>query len=144
MSLLIAASGCATLVNGRGPQAIRIHATPPGARCDVLDLRSGKPVDTIMPPGTVMLERSAGYFQYGNYQIVCSKEGFKTARVQVMGTANKSYVFGNILIPAAPLYYLLVDPLTGAMWSLSPEVVEIVLAKGDGEGNLPEMWNYSP
>ena len=71
---------------------------------------------------SIKLDRAKGFFEKGNYVIEVTKEGYKPVTMGLTGEMNKgSYIVGNLLL--TPLGTLLgmvvIDPLTGAMWSLS-------------------------
>ncbi len=55
-----------------------------------------------------------------------SKQGFETKTVEITSPLNGWYV-GNIIFGGL-LGILIVDPLTGAMWTLSPKEIDVTIA----------------
>lgn len=68
-----------------------------------------------------------GFFKAENYTITLEKAGYQTKTVTVTGTVNGWYI-ANILFGGI-IGLLLVDPATGAMYSLSPDAVNATLAQ---------------
>ena len=77
---------------------------------------------------TVTLNRGAGYFKPEIYTIKFDKEGYESKEVVVTGQVNGWY-FGNIIFGGLILGMLIVDPNTGAMYSLSTDKVDEALAR---------------
>lgn len=75
---------------------------------------------------TVTLNRGAGYFKPEIYTIKFDKEGYESKEVVVTGQVNGWY-FGNIIFGGLILGMLIVDPNTGAMYSLSTDKVDEAL-----------------
>jgi hypothetical protein len=121
--LCLSITGCASIVSG-GPKKVTINTTPPGAKVTIYD-KDGKVVTTSQSPAVVPLNRSTGYFAGQEYRIVIQKPGYKSTEVRVQATINGWY-FGNLLIGGA-IGMLIVDPLTGAMFTLSPDKIQETL-----------------
>lgn len=124
---LIALTGCASIVHGTN-QDLVIDSFPSGASVSIADLRGRVVSEGLLTPCRVTLKRGTGYFRNG-YVITASKRGYETARRTVSGRISGWY-FSNLFFGAYGLLLggLILDPLTGAMWNLSPEKVEISLA----------------
>ena len=71
-------------------------------------------------PTTVTLDRGAGYFRKQTYRVEFEMNGAKDS-VNIEARLNGWYI-GNFLIGGI-IGFLIVDPLTGAMWDLSPDRV---------------------
>jgi hypothetical protein len=123
-------SACASIVSG-GPKKITINTTPAGAKVTVYD-RTGKVVSTNQTPAVVSLERSHGYFKGEDYRIVIEKPGYRRTEVSVQATINGWY-FGNLAIGGV-IGMLVVDPLTGAMYTLEPDHIEQTLTPTERAG----------
>ena len=80
---------------------------------------------TGVTPATVTLKRGNGFFQPAAYDVTFKKEGFQTKTVQVTGTVNGWYV-ANIIFGGL-IGLLIVDPATGAMYTLNPSDINAVL-----------------
>src|SRR5437764_2744893 len=114
---------CASIVSG-GPKNVTINTHPPGAKITVYD-KQGKVVSSNQTPATLRLQRSSGYFQGQEYRIVIEKPGYKRAEVTVRATINGWY-FGNLAFGGV-IGMLVVDPLTGAMYTLEPDHIDQTL-----------------
>ena len=115
--------GCASIVDG-GRKTVSIKSQPSEAKVTVYD-KKGAEVVVGQTPALFPLKRSGGFFMTAKYRIVIEKQGYKTAEVEVKSTINGWY-FGNIIFGGL-LGLLIIDPATGAMWTLSPKEVDQVL-----------------
>jgi hypothetical protein len=121
--LCLSLTSCASIFSG-GPKKVTINTTPPGAKVTIYD-KYGKVVSTKQSPAVVPLDRSTGYFAGQEYRIVIEKPGYKPTEVRVSATINGWY-FGNLLIGGL-IGMVIVDPLTGAMFTLSPDHIQETL-----------------
>jgi hypothetical protein len=87
-------------------------------------------------PMIAFLSRNFGYFQRPEYRIVMEKPGFERKIYYVRGRLNYTWYLGGNFLFGGLIGYLLVDPWSGAMWTLSPEEVNAVLLPTPGA--LPE------
>jgi hypothetical protein len=138
--LAVSLLGCASIVDG-GRKTVNIKSQPSGAKATVYD-KKGAAVATSPTPALFPLKRSAGFFTPAKYRIVLELQGYKTAEIEVKSTINGWY-FGNIIFGGL-LGLLIIDPATGAMWTLSPKEVDKVLEAGSAaitreEGGLVVM-----
>lgn len=118
--------GCATIV-GDKTQLLSINSSPEGAEVCVTD-ETGQQVFKGQTPTTVVLQKADGtYFGGKDYTVSISKEGHETQTAQVVSGPNGWYVGGNFIFGGL-IGWLIVDPLSGAMWTLSPETVNLNLA----------------
>jgi hypothetical protein len=134
---LFSSSGCATIVKGIGgqgvdSQGVTFQSEPPDAKLTVTNLRSGTKVTEAKTPHQVTLERSAGYFKYGKYQAVFEKEGYDKKEVNIEGDAGAWYIAGNLVLGGL-IGWFIVDPLTGAMWTINPEKVNALLTASEND-----------
>lgn len=125
--LVVSLLGCASIIDG-GRKTVNIKSQPSGAKATVYD-KKGVEVATGQTPALFPLKRSGGYFTGAKYRIVIEKEGYKNAEVEVKSTINGWY-FGNFVFGGL-LGLLIIDPATGAMWTLSPKDVDKVLDAGN-------------
>lgn len=123
----LALTGCATIISG-STQAITIKSVPEAAKLSITN-KSGEKVHTGETPATVTLKRGAGFFQPQHYEITLEKDGYQTKTVSVSGTLNGWYI-GNLIF-GGPLGILIIDPLTGAMYSLTPSEVNAGLSPAE-------------
>lgn len=118
----LALTGCASIFSGT-TQEVGIRTTP-GAKFTVTN-GYGSQVASGESPATVDLKRGASYFSPQSYRIQLSKAGYKPRTVDVQPGMNPWY-FGNILLGGF-IGMVIVDPLTGAMFRLSPHEVDMQL-----------------
>lgn len=123
-AVALALTGCATII-GSTTQPLTIKSTPEGAAVSVTN-RAGEKIHSGLAPLTVVLNRGAGYFKPEIYTIKFEKEGFESKEVVVIAQVNGWY-FGNIIFGGLILGMLIVDPNTGAMYSLSTDKVDEAL-----------------
>lgn len=124
--LLVSFSGCATIIKGSNPQGVHFKSEPPDAKLTVVDLRNGNVISSTKTPQVVLLPKGSGYFKYGKYNATFEKEGYDKKEVYLEGDVNGWYAAGNIVLGGL-IGWLIVDPLTGAMWSFDPEQISVVL-----------------
>ena len=122
----VGGTGCATIIKG-SRQSVSIFATPAGAQVTIYD-DSGSVIVSQQAPCTVKLHRGSGFFSAGEYRVQVEKPGYAPAIVTISGSVGGWYVVGNFFIGGL-IGWLIVDPLTGAMWNLSPKSVNAVLAQ---------------
>ena len=129
LSACVALSGCATIVHG-GPRAIAVASTPPGAKVSIYD-RSDALVMTNTTPFVANLTTKFGYFKAQEYRLVFELPGHSTTEVKLSSSVSGWY-FGNLLFGGL-IGMIIVDPLTGAMYNLSPEKIEQPLSASQAE-----------
>ena len=128
--LCLSITSCASIFSG-GPKKVSINTTPPGAKITIYD-KEGKVVANRQSPTVVPLDRSTGYFAGQEYRIVIEKPGYKSTEVRVKATINGWY-FGNLFIGGV-IGMVIVDPLTGAMFTLSPDKIQETLTPAQRSG----------
>lgn len=107
------------LVQGR-PRTVQINSNPSGANFTVFD-KEGKQVEARTTPATVRLDRCHGFFSGEDYKVTFESAGYYPGEMHIRSKLNGWY-FGNVLVGGA-IGLFFVDPLTGAMWHLSPNGV---------------------
>ncbi len=131
-------SGCASIMSGR-TQTMTFESTPELSDITIFN-KAGKKVHVGQAPVTVNLKRSAGFFVPERYTVVFEKEGYEKKTINVSSHVNGWYV-GNILLGGL-IGLLIVDPATGAMYSLSTKETNIVLNalnKGDTNSDTQSL-----
>lgn len=116
-------TGCASIFSG-STQTLTFKSVPDTANITITN-KLGEKIHTSSTPATVTLKRGNGYFKPAGYEITFSKEGFQTKTVQVKATVNGWYI-ANIIFGGL-IGFLIVDPATGAMYTLSPSDINSVL-----------------
>lgn len=114
LTLILLLSGCASIVSKKA-YPVSITTKPSGASITVTN-PAGKEVYKGVSPATIMLRPGAGYFQKADYLVKLSSPSFPDKTVAVKSKINGWY-FGNI-VSGLLLGFLIIDPLTGAMWKI--------------------------
>ena len=117
-------TGCSTIMC-KGEQSINIKTAPPAAEIKVYNSKE-EMVFTSTTPTIAVLKRGKGYFSAEKYRIVITKEGYQARELCISGRVNSWYLFGNLLFGGI-VGYLIVDPISGAMWTLSPSDITLEL-----------------
>lgn len=119
--------GCATIIKG-GAENVSFKSNPSDADVRVIDARTGTTVASGKTPLTVKLDRGAGYFKGAKYNVVIEKPGFSKKEFVVDSSLMVGwYIFGNVLFGGL-IGWFIVDPATGAMWTLDPDETNVELA----------------
>jgi hypothetical protein len=126
---LIAASallpGCASIVS-KSTRSVYVRTDPKGADVSITD-KKGIEVFKGKSPATVTLKSGAGFFSKAGYQVKISAPGYSEKIIPINYTINGWY-FGNIIFGGL-IGMLIVDPATGAMWTVKDPVVEETLVR---------------
>ncbi|HTO57113.1 MAG TPA: hypothetical protein VMJ74_04925 [Pseudomonadales bacterium] len=120
-----ALSACATVFNGK-MQSVELNSEPTGASVSVTN-RKGEVVQTATTPTMLTLQRGAGYFKPEQYTVAYSKPGYAPQETQLKATVSGWYA-GNIIFGGL-IGLLIVDPATGAMYTLPKSVDEKMTAQ---------------
>ncbi|MFZ4484826.1 MAG: hypothetical protein ACOYOL_12710 [Chthoniobacterales bacterium] len=112
-------AGCASIVS-KSEYPVAVTSNPVGADF-VVKRANGIPVASGVTPSTITLSASDGYFKPARYTIEFRRKGV----VQTVPLTAKldGWYFGNILFGGVIIGMLIVDPATGAMWSLKDTVM---------------------
>ncbi|HEX9139898.1 MAG TPA: hypothetical protein VF848_08915 [Steroidobacteraceae bacterium] len=128
-SACIVMAGCATIVHG-GARPVSVASTPPGAKVSIYD-RDNKLVLTSTTPFVAQLNPKYAYFKGQNYRLVFEMPAHATAEVWLDSTVSGWYwwnfLFGGLI------GMVIVDPLTGAMFNLTPDKIEQPLTASQTE-----------
>jgi hypothetical protein len=111
-------SNCASIFN-RSSQPVTLSSSPSGATVKVTS-SDGKQVYAGTTPTTAMLATSRGYFRGETYTVQFSKAGCPSHTVTLDARISGWY-FGNFVIGGL-IGMLIVDPLTGSMWTLDDTI----------------------
>ncbi|MBR6611544.1 MAG: hypothetical protein IKK93_04790 [Campylobacter sp.] len=110
-------SGCATIFGQGGYDHFDITSDPNEAKIIITDLTTNKVVIDTKTPLEIDLKKYNGYFSGKSYKVLVSKEGYKDIEFTIDSRANGIYLAGNLVFGGL-IGWLVVDPLTGAMWTL--------------------------
>jgi len=111
-------SGCASIVS-KSDWPVRVSSNPDGALCTVTD-KTGTVISKGVTPTILTLKSGDGYFKSASYKLMFEKEGYQPASKELSTSLNGWY-WGNIVLGGL-IGMLIVDPATGAMWSLDESV----------------------
>lgn len=126
--------GCATIF-GKSDYVVAVDSQPTGANISILDEREGVTIFNGVTPTTVDLKSGAGYFKGKNYVITFTKPGYAKHTAQIEREVSMWYVLGNFVFGGL-IGWLIVDPLTGAMWTL-PDQVSVQLSPENAPSTAP-------
>lgn len=125
--------GCATIA-GDKTQLIPISSTPSDATILITD-EKGLQVFKGVTPTNVTLQKSDGsYWGKKNYTVEITKEGYEKQIIPISASANGWYIGGNLIFGGL-IGWFIVDPLNGAMYTLSPEQVTLTLGEKVAHNN---------
>jgi hypothetical protein len=126
-------AGCATIV-GHPTQAVQITSTPDGASVVITD-EKGVEVFKGSTPAMATLQKSDGSYWGGKkYTVVISKDGFKDQTIPMKASANGWYIGGNFILGGL-IGWFVVDPLSGSMYTLSPEAIQTTMGEQTANNN---------
>lgn len=138
LSLIVLASlavGCASIIK-ESDQSLSFKSDPGDARLVITDLREGKDIHVGATPFTMSLKRGDGYFKKSKFKVAIEKPGYRKEELVLEGAPNGWYIRGNLVFGGL-IGWLIVDPATGAMWTLDPDDINVTLRK-EGAFRLPE------
>lgn len=111
--------GCASIVS-QSNWPVTIASSPDGAAFTVTNQKTGQKISNGTTPSTITLPASQGFFSSASYLIQINKEGFESQSFALQASMNGWYI-GNIVFGGL-IGWLIVDPATGAMWKLQPDI----------------------
>lgn len=115
-------SGCATIM-GSTQETLNVRSTPGQAKVVVID-ESGAKIFEGRTPTSFPLQKKKGYFSGKTYDVKVSKEGYGEEKTITVDTKLSGWYAGNILFGGL-IGLLVLDPATGAMWTLSTQEIDV-------------------
>lgn len=112
-----------------------INSNPLGAKIVITD-KTGKAVYSGNTPALVKLKSETSYFVKQSYILKISMDGYETKNIPLECSLNAWY-FGNLLLGGF-LGMMVIDPLTGAMYSLDDEFINEMLVPLSSS-NMPSL-----
>ena len=113
------ATGCASIVS-YSQYPVRLSSQPDQADISIVD-ETGRSIYKGKTPTMITLEASAGFFRGKNYTVTFSKDGYPNHTAEIKRSVDGWYILGNLMFGGL-IGWLIVDPATGAMWSLEQDV----------------------
>jgi uncharacterized protein YceK len=114
LSFVLLTSGCATIISG-SRQTVRFSSTPENATILIDEVEVGK------TPFETRLARKR------EYAVMIKLDGYLPYETKLTKTFNAWYI-GNIAIGG--LIGLIIDPITGAIYNLTPKEINAQLQQG--------------
>lgn len=113
--------GCASIVSD-SKYPVAVSSEPSEAIFKVVDNR-GMTIFQGKTPTVVSLKSGNGYFKNAKYKVIFEKAGYQSITSEIEASFDGWYV-GNILFLGSDflLGFLVIDPLTGAMWKIDENV----------------------
>lgn len=124
ISASLLASGCSSIVHN-GQRNVFINSKPEGAQVTVTTAE-GRAVTIQKTPCSILLAPKKGYFSGQSYKLKFDLAGYRTAELNLRPSLSGWY-WGNLLFGGL-IGMLIVDPLTGAMWNISPDKIDYPLS----------------
>ncbi|MFU2080345.1 hypothetical protein ACLSZ5_06625 [Avibacterium avium] len=118
LSSTLALTGCATILS-ESKYPVAIKSEPSGAEFTIKNAK-GEIISRGTTPQTVTLKAGDGYFKKAEYTITFQK-GKSVSTVNVTPNVDGWYI-GNLLFGGL-VGFLIVDPITGAMYKLPEQVI---------------------
>lgn len=118
-------AGCATIMGNSAHETLNVRSAPDQATVVILD-ESGTKIFEGKTPTSLPVEKKKGYFSGKKYSVNIKKEGFAEQNITVDTKVNGWYVAGNLLFGGF-IGWLIVDPATGAMWTLDTNEISVTL-----------------
>ena len=127
-------SSCATLL-GKNRYTVKLNSVPTETVVTIYN-RKGIEVFSDTTPCVVKLKSNAGYFRRAIYTVEFNRSGYARSTEVVRAKVNPFY-YGNFLL-GGYVGFLLVDPLTGAMYQIQTREINQVLRR-DRQGEPIRM-----
>ncbi|WP_085696300.1 hypothetical protein [Pseudomonas sp. B26(2017)] len=129
-ALALSAQGCASIISTSKP-VVGVYANSPDTTYSITDV-AGKLIVTGQTPAQVPLNAGRGYFKRQSYIVKFHHDGYSDDVRNVDASVNGWY-WANLLFGGLVGLFV-VDPLTGAMYTLPDEV----------NGNLVQLAHAPP
>ena len=137
LSVMVIFSGCASIVS-QSNWPVNINSSPEGAKVYVTNSK-GERIFSGTTPTQVVLDSKKAYFRGEKYRILFMKDGYGEFVYELTPSLNGWYI-GNLLFGGL-IGFLIVDPLTGAMYRFDDYVyvslpADITLSDETSELNI--------
>lgn len=119
-------SGCASIIS-EPTQNVTITSDPAEAEVTITN-KAGVVIHKGVTPQVIELKKSRGYFKGETYKLLVSKKGYVPQETTIDSYPNGWYIGGNLIFGGL-IGWIVVDPLTGSMFTLTPDEVNAKLAK---------------
>ena len=123
LGAMIVLVSCASIVS-KSQYPVTITSDPDGADITIVD-ENGMTIHTGTTPTTVTLS-TGGNYKGKDYTVTFLKPGYEKYQLKLQRGIDGWYVGGNFLLGGL-IGWLIVDPITGAMWTLPKEVTATLI-----------------
>ena len=125
LSLSLLISSCATIISG-SKQKVNFRSNPAAASIFIDEVEVGK------TPFEIKLERKK------EHHVMIKLDGYQTYETNLTKKFNAWYL-GNIVFGG--LIGIIIDPITGAIYNLSPDEINAEMSKGTAfKGNKNDVY----
>lgn len=132
LSAMILLSSCASIVS-KSTYPVSINSSPNGANVSITNA-NGATVYSGTTPSLTNLKASKKYMSGEKYTVTITKEGYQDQTIYITSKIDGWY-WGNILFGGL-IGMLIVDPLTGAMYKLNTNSLNVSLDKSNKDTAL--------
>jgi hypothetical protein len=116
---LLLLQSCATM-RSTNTYTIHLQSEPSGASIEVFD-RKNTIIHTTQSPDSIVLKSGAGYFKRSDYTVTANTAGYLPATERIEFEVDKKYYLNFFTSFFMPVAFLIIDPITGAMWQPKEE-----------------------
>ena len=118
-------AGCATVMGKSAPESLNVRSAPDQATVVITD-EAGIKIFEGKTPASLQLKKKKSYFTGKTYSVSIKKDGYAEQNVIVDMDMNAWYIGGNLIFGGI-IGWLIVDPATGAMWTLDTKEINVTL-----------------
>jgi hypothetical protein len=132
-------SSCASIVS-KSRYLVTIDTVPSESGITITDV-DGVEVFNGTTPTKIRLKSGKGYFKKNSYLVTFEKDGYEKRTVPIESSLDGWY-WGNIVFGGV-IGWLIVDPLSGAMYKLDTTFISETLTKSSDSAQVNELNIYS-
>lgn len=118
--VLCLSTGCTASLFGSPMHNVRIQSEPLNANFSITD-ESGELVAQGTTPDSVLLRTSSSFFSRARYYVTFEAKGYQTQTQKLNGKLSPWYWVDAIVYFPGIIGALIIDPFTGAMYTLPDE-----------------------
>jgi hypothetical protein len=130
--LLTSITSCASIIS-KSSYPVTISSNPSRAQIEVVN-GAGKSIFHGETPTTLTLKAGDGYFRGEDYTVTFTQDDYTSHSAKIRRGIDGWYLAGNLVVGGI-IGWFIVDPITGAMWTLSDLHYELrPLSSNESEG----------
>ena len=112
-------TGCASIIS-KSDYSVIINSQPNKAKFSIID-NEGMIIFSGRTPSTIILSAGSGFWKGAKYTVKFEKDGYVSEEIKIKRGIDGWYIIGNFGFGGL-IGWLIVDPATGAMWTLEKNV----------------------